>query len=325
MSNYVNFKDIPMGDTYTRCVLVNSVETKNSPKAGDFCFVTMSDGETTVQARFFKHKREDVPQFIELPGLAQITLTKSLYNGEASYTINEVKSAAPEEKITDFVIHAVYDYELMYNKISEFVHSVEKDPEDVLVRIFDEIWTGNKEKLLSWSAAKAVHHNFYGGLLQHTMEVTATAKFMCGLRKDSELDKVAVVVGAALHDIGKLEELDTDITGTATYTMVGDLLGHLYLGAQMIDRLVVLRPDEFDREEDRLRVLNLKHIIACHHELPEYGAIKSPRTPECIIVCKADALSADAEQGRKALVGVNTGEASDRVFGLGNVSLYKLF
>ena len=124
---------------------------------------------------------------------------------------------------------------------------------------------------------------------------------------------------------GKLEELSTNALGVSEYTMEGRLLGHLYLGCEMVDRIVMKDPDHFLSEENRLRILNLKHIIACHHSEREWGAIQIPATPECLVVCKADQMSADLEQARKALAGKKAGEESDKVFGLGNIPLYKLY
>ncbi len=51
-------------------------------------------------------------------------------------------------------------------------------------------------------------------------------------RFDKELLYSAVI----LHDIGKLQELDTDATGVAEYTVDGNLFGHTLLAIEMIDR-----------------------------------------------------------------------------------------
>lgn len=320
--NQISFTDMKMPETLLGPVLVTQAETKTSAAGKRYSFFTICDGTTSVDARYFEKTVEEIPFLTKIPSVMTVRITKQLYNGGPSYLINEVFEAPADVNIRDFVVRSEFDPEEMYGKISKYVHSVAEEG-DVLAEIFDRIWEEQKEKLLYWGAAKAVHHNFYAGLLQHTLEVVYNAYSAIKIIKD--IDKSAVIVGAALHDIGKLEELSTNALGVSEYTMEGRLLGHLYLGCEMVDRIVMKDPEHFLGEEKRLRILNLKHIIACHHSEREWGAIQLPATPECLVVCKADQMSADLEQARKALAGKKAGEESDKVFGLGNIPLYKLY
>lgn len=83
-------------------------------------------------------------------------------------------------------------------------------------------------------------------------------------RFDKELLYSAVI----LHDIGKLQELDTDATGVAEYTVDGNLFGHTLLAIEMIDRKSFENPT-YPAEKIRL----LKHCIVAHHGQLEFSVI----------------------------------------------------
>jgi 3'-5' exoribonuclease len=54
-------------------------------------------------------------------------------------------------------------------------------------------------------AAKALHHNYIGGLLEHVVELVALSKSVAGYFPFVDCD--LLITGAFLHDIGKVEEL----------------------------------------------------------------------------------------------------------------------
>ncbi|WP_368272884.1 HD domain-containing protein, partial [Fusicatenibacter saccharivorans] len=120
-----------------------------------------------------------------------------------------------------------------------------------------------------------------------------------------------------LHDIGKLQELDTDATGVAEYTVDGNLFGHTLLAIEMIDRKNFENPT-YPAEKIRL----LKHCIAAHHGQLEYGAITMPAVREAMLLHEIDVIDASMYQYEQAEKTLNPGEMSDRIFGLG-VKVYK--
>lgn len=99
------------------------------------------------------------------------------------------------------------------------------------------------------------------------------------------LEKGMAVAGGALHDIGKLREIDPQPAG-ATYTAEGELIGHLLLGRDMVREAAV------DARLDADTQLRLEHLILAHQRLPEWGSPKPPMTPEALIVHYADDLDA---------------------------------
>lgn len=132
-------------------------------------------------------------------------------------------------------------------------------------------------------AAKAMHHAYIGGLLEHTVSVMTLAYRVCNHYPG--LDRNQLIAGAFFHDIGKIEEFvyDTHID----YSDVGRLVGHMVLGTQIVDELI-RRMDSFPAES----ALLLKHLILSHHGETQFGAVRLPASREAFALHLADDLDA---------------------------------
>lgn len=176
--------------------------------------------------------------------------------------------------------------EEMYKELMGFVNSV-KNPflNSLLKKLFDD----NPEfvdAFKSRSAAKTVHHGFIGGLLEHTLSVTKLCDIVAGHYPVIKRD--LLVSAAILHDIGKLKELsafpDND------YTDDGQLMGHIYLGAEIIEKNI----DEIPDFPPKLAA-ELKHCILAHHGELEFGSPKKPAIIEALALSFIDNLDAKME------------------------------
>lgn len=129
------------------------------------------------------------------------------------------------------------------------------------------------------------HHATIGGLLQHTCEVVAIGKQIARVaRADAEI----VIVGAMLHDIGKLESYSWE-TGVFDTTERGRLLGHVVQGYAMFrERVAAASTPPCTADEQLL----LEHLILSHHGQLEYGSPVRPLTLEAEILHFADDASA---------------------------------
>jgi len=128
------------------------------------------------------------------------------------------------------------------------------------------------------------HHAVLGGLLKHTCEVATIAR---AIAKACRADPDLVLTGALLHDIGKLEAYRWD--GIFEHTESGLLLGHVVLGALMLDRKVRAEPDPPCSEQE---LMLLHHLVLSHHGVREHGAPVEPMTLEAEVLHYADNASA---------------------------------
>jgi 3'-5' exoribonuclease len=138
------------------------------------------------------------------------------------------------------------------------------------------------------AAAVTNHHAYPGGLLRHTVELMELATLI-GPRYP-QIDTDLLVIGAFLHDIGKVEELSSG--GEVTYTDRGQLVGHLIIGVQMLgEKVAELNAAGHPPYPIELRQ-HLEHMILSHHGQLEFGSPKIPLTLEAIALHHLDNLDA---------------------------------
>jgi len=145
-------------------------------------------------------------------------------------------------------------------------------------------------------AAKVNHHAYLGGLLEHTVAMLRTARQVLPLYPVLNAD--LLLVGIFLHDIGKIDELA--YARVLDYTDSGRLVGHLVLGAMMLqDKVARLRAAGTDIPDILLQ--QLVHLILAHHGEYEFGSPKLPITPEAVAVHYLDNLDAKLQAFREAV------------------------
>ena len=133
-----------------------------------------------------------------------------------------------------------------------------------------------RARLRELPASPDIHHDYAGGLLEHTVAVATicreTAQVHPRLRGD------LLIAAAVLHDAGRTLELGRPPTFRPTEE--GRLLGHVQLGI----RLVESRAGELDRDA----LAELVHAVAVHHDA------RAARTAEAAVLYHANQLDAVA-------------------------------
>jgi 3'-5' exoribonuclease len=103
-----------------------------------------------------------------------------------------------------------------------------------------------------------------------------------------ELDEDLLLTGSILHDIGKMKEYTYPPESSFfDYTDEGRLVGHLVIGAQMVQEKIGTIP-HFPEDKAML----LKHLILSHHGEYESGSPKRPKTAEAFVLHLLDDLDA---------------------------------
>ncbi len=166
--------------------------------------------------------------------------------------------------------------EKMWKKLLSLIASNIKNP--FLLKLLERILNKYEKKLKVWPGARKVHHSYIGGLLEHTIAVAEIAKFLC---EKYDIDRELTITGAIIHDIGKLEEIGSEIKKEETEK--GVLLGHIIIGVQILkeeSEKIIGFPE---------KLLNqLTHLIISHHGNYEFGAYQLPMTKEALALHFAD-------------------------------------
>ncbi len=144
---------------------------------------------------------------------------------------------------------------------------------------------GVREGFIKAPAAKGIHHNYIGGLLEHTIFVLRAIDALLPVYVHVGFNRDMLVVGAILHDLGKIYEYT--YTKIIDITPVGRLLGHIYLSTNMVDQ----EASSIEGFPEELK-LQLLHMILGHHGQLEFGSPKLPMTKEAIFLHMMDDLDA---------------------------------
>jgi 3'-5' exoribonuclease len=133
-----------------------------------------------------------------------------------------------------------------------------------------------RARLRELPASPDVHHDYAGGLLEHTVAVATICRDAAQVHPRLRSD--LLVAAALVHDIGRSLELGR--APTFRPTEEGRLLGHVHLGIRLIES----RAGELDRDV----LAELIHAVAVHHD----G--RAARTAEAAVLYHANQLDAVA-------------------------------
>ena len=140
------------------------------------------------------------------------------------------------------------------------------------------------EKFKRGIGGVSMHHNYIGGLAEHTLGVMYLTIMLCE-RYDCRNKEIAILA-AKLHDIGKIYELYYD--GPFKYTLRGEMEGHIVIGTEMLDKAFNDNPGFYSEDF----ITRMKGCIVQHHGKLEYGSPREMRMEEAFILNSADSIDA---------------------------------
>ena len=330
-----NTMDLGIYDTDVVVATINQTSTSNNKP---MLKVTLSDGSENITALIFDLTKKDLSaNGIEEGCTAAVRIEVTEYKGNKTYKITGITPAKlPDDELKQLIKMPPIDPDKLVRDIivmikqssgRDYDTSIAGVPEDdySLTALAVRLITANIRPFTKSSAAKAMHHNIYGGLAYHVFRMIKAAYSICEVYP--MLDRELLVCGTALHDIGKLFEMKTSDTGIATYTDMGNLFGHSLLGIEMIDREVWrMNQAVGGRSYNSEQVAMLKHMIASHHGQPEWGAIRMPSTPEAMILHELDMIDSRMYMYEENFKDMEPGTSSDPIFGIsgeGKAVIYK--
>lgn len=132
------------------------------------------------------------------------------------------------------------------------------------------------------------HHAYHGGLLEHIVSLMELVLRVCPCYP--QIDRDLLLMGAFLHDLGKIEELNYE--HGLSYSDEGQLLGHLVMAVGMLDAKVAEARKLSGEPMPAETVLRLKHMIVSHHGEYAFGSPKLPMTLEALALSYLDNLDA---------------------------------
>lgn len=219
-------------------------------------------------------------------GLAEGDIVKvqgvlGTYQRERQLTLTRLRRAAPGEiALEDYLPRSAQVPAILLARLRETVDGIrEPHLKQLLHGLLED--AGFMAAFSAAPAAKSLHHAVLGGLLEHTVSVVG----LCRLLADyyPAVDRDVLLTAAVLHDVGKVRELTWD--RVFDYTDAGRLLGHIALGALLVEERIRGIPGFPEDLAQRLL-----HCILSHHGELEWGSPKRPKTLEALVLHYAEDL-----------------------------------
>ncbi len=229
---------------------------------------------------------DDADKFNEAAETGEAVRVKGVvdkYRDEKQLKVDSIAKADERSFKYEDMVRVAENRDGIYRDIIKYLEET-KNP---WLRKLAEEFTGDGSLMALFKdglGGKAWHNAYIGGLMEHTYEVMYIVREMCKLYPMA--DKDIAVMGAFIHDIGKVFELDPK---KLEYTIDGGLLGHIAIGHKIFMKKIDSIPD-FPGDLS----LRLEHIVLSHHGEYEQQSPVLPKTLEATIVYQVDELVSQA-------------------------------
>jgi len=300
-------QNLTPGDRVEEFYLLQGAYTKQTASGKPFLSLVLADASGTIEGKVWDYTGPVTPA--DAGAVVKVRGTVSEFRGAPQLTADRIRLAQEGDAydLNDLVPTAPIDPEAEWAEVQKLVDSI-ADPD--YAAVCREMLRRYGERFRVLPAAKSVHHGFLNGLLMHTCAMLRTADFLAA-QYPEVVDRSLLLAGTLLHDFAKAEEFTTSPLGLVTdYSVKGQLLGHLVMGAQEAARAA-----EATGMPEEKSVL-LQHLILSHHGEPEFGAAVRPLCAESELLSCIDAMDSRMEIYRESFQETPVGEFSKRIFAL---------
>jgi 3'-5' exoribonuclease len=302
------FENKPFDSIY----LVLSKQQRTTRAAKPYLSLTLGDNSGQIDAKVWELADPRIAQDFNRGDAIKVRGSVSKFEGSLQLKIDQLKrlNAADYDR-ADLLPATEYDIDELWAQLQAILATF-TDPD--LKRLVEAVLADGqiREAFREAPAAKQLHHAFLGGLLEHVVSLLTLADAV--VPHYPILMRDLVLTGVILHDIGKIYELSW-ATGFE-YTLEGTLLGHIQIGASMVEKTIESLPGF----PPRLKTLVL-HTILSHHGKLEFGSPKLPMIPEALMLNFLDDMDAKmqtlkSEFAKAKRQGKGPGEMTDKIWAL---------
>jgi 3'-5' exoribonuclease len=272
--------------TSTFVVVAKQIKPK---KTGDpYLALTLGDRSGQLEAKMWDNVEEVLDAF-EQDDFLKVKGLINKYKQRFQLTIHKLRKLGESEiEFADYLPKTTKDIDELWQTLTGFVAGFQNPHLKALVQSFmsdPEISAAYRNA----PAAKTLHHAYIGGLLDHVVSLFRSCDLMC--RNYPQINRDLLLTGAFFHDIGKIHELTYN--RSFTYTTKGQLLGHMIIELEMLQKKLAGLPGF----PDELKTL-VEHLIISHHGEYEFGSPKLPMFPEALVLHYLDNLDSKMEAMR---------------------------
>lgn len=304
-------KEVWLGQFLKLKGILKKIDVKKSNTGSDFSSIILCDTTGTLIAKIWNSNL--IKEGYIVGDAISGDFTVGTFNDQIQLSAKNTTSFVKlneEEKMA-----LLKKSPISYNKMKEYTRNVIHEIKDEsLKEIARVVLTEYNQQLKYYPGGEIVHHAYYGGLFHHIYSMLKLAIAAKETEFEENCDDInfdLLITGIMVHDIGKFKCYDVDEkTGIATRNRQEEILGHLYVGAQELDRIVKEKGIQINPK----MLDNLKHIILSHHYKPEYGSLIAPKFLEAEMVHKFDDMSSRFAIHKEVRANLEKGSSSKCYF-----------
>jgi 3'-5' exoribonuclease len=280
MKTYIN--EIKENDHVDSLFLVKEKSSAATKTGNAYLKLKLVDRSGEIEGRIWTSV-ENFAGCFEKDGLVHVTGKAVSFQERLQLNITHIESVREEEILfSDFFPMTEKDIEEMFQSLLEISRQIQNPHLSQLLQLFweDESFI----RLFKMApASKWLHHNYLGGLLEHTLSLAQLVLKIASHYQGLNMD--LLLTASIFHDLGKVDELSYH--RSFDYSDEGRLLGHIILGIERVENKIRQLPD-FPKELSTL----LKHFLLSHHGQYVWGSPKKPMTLEAVMLHFLDDMDA---------------------------------
>lgn len=299
--------DLAVGDEIEGYYVLKTAQIKKSRSDKPFLAASVADSSGAIDAKCWDYGGPLGPQ--DEGTVIKLRAVVSEYNGVSQLIMSMLRPVREDDRfdLADLVPSAPIDPGKSWQELMDMVDSIkDEDYANICRRVLDKYG----ERFRTIPGGKSMHHSFLNGLLMHTLYMAYTANFLADLYAEV-VNRDLLIAGTILHDTAKCDEFVTSPLGLVTeYSMKGQLLGHLVMGAEEVGQAA----RELGVPEEK--TVLLQHMLLSHHGEPEHGAAVRPICAESELLSMIDLIDSRMEIYKETMDETEVGGFSKKVFAL---------
>jgi len=290
-------KDIRAGDTVTGYFALRKADLKE--KDGRYRLaLELGDSTGRINAIIWDATKEQAA-LLQPNQVVKIRGPVATFQDQLQIRIDRIRPVNEEDEydLGDFFRKSIKSIEELSSLLDSMIEKVENNYLSQLLKaIFDD--TDLRKKYLLAPAAKLLHHDYIGGLAEHSLSMAEVALRLAD--HYPRLNRDFLICGTLLHDIGKIWEYQHQ--AAIDFSTAGRLIGHINQG----DEFICSVADGIDNFPDDL-LMHIRHLVISHQGEPEKGSPVRPQTPEAVFLHHVDEL--DSRMGAVEKIRERTDDA----------------
>ncbi len=304
---HIKIKDMTEGMKVTGFYSLRDFAIQKSKNGSNYIKAGISDASGSVIAMCWDTKGNHNVTHENIGGIVKVAGVMNSYNGSPQFVIEQIRNITQTDHdqfdMSDLAPVAPIDVNATKGDVEALIESITDDDYRNFAKT---LLSSNEKDFISYPAGKSVHHGFKAGLLMHTRNMMVMADLISQMYPGI-LNRDLLLCGALAHDMAKIEEFDVnDLMLVKDYSAQGQLLGHLYIGAQKAAKIA--EDQNLPQEKSEL----IQHLILSHHGSTEMGSPVSPKCAEAEALHLIDMMDSRMEIYAEEYEDLETGEFSQK-------------